>query len=52
MKQELNSSFNAIITEVDSANVRSSEAHKAIGFKELKTYTSNGQEWELILLEI
>jgi len=52
MKQELNTSFDAVITEVDSANVRSSNAHKAIGFEELKTYTSNGQEWELIVLEI
>ncbi|MDG2193434.1 MAG: GNAT family N-acetyltransferase [Polaribacter sp.] len=52
MKQEVHNSFNAIITEVDVKNVRSSNAHKAIGFKELKTYTSNGQEWELILLEV
>ena len=52
MKQELQGSFDAIITEVDSANIRSSNAHKAVGFKELKKYTSNHQEWELIVLKI
>ncbi len=52
MKQELQGSFDAIITEVDSANTRSSNAHKAIGFKELKKYIFNHQVWELIVLNI
>lgn len=52
MAEELNHEFDAIITEVDSKNRRSSNAHSAIGFKVLKTYTSNDQLWELISLEI
>ena len=50
MKQHVSSEFNAIITEVALQNKPSSKAHKAIGFEVLKTYTLNGQEWELILL--
>ncbi|MFD1161635.1 GNAT family N-acetyltransferase [Hwangdonia seohaensis] len=50
MAQELKHKFDAIITEVDIKNKRSSYAHKAIGFKVLKNYTSNGQFWEIISL--
>jgi len=49
MKVELKSSYNKIITEVDSSNIRSLQAHYAIGFKHLKTYNSQGQNWELIV---
>lgn len=52
MKDELQGKFNAIITEVDALNIRSSNAHKAIGFKELVKYESDGQLWELIVLKI
>lgn len=48
MKQEVN--FDAIITEVDALNTRSSNAHKAIGFDEICKYESGGQLWELIIL--
>jgi len=44
--------FDIIVTEVDIKNVRSSNAHKAVGFKLLKTYTSHNQLWEIISLEI
>ena len=50
MKQNISKEYNAIITEVDVKNVRSSNAHKAIGFKILKEHQSNNQNWELILL--
>jgi predicted GNAT superfamily acetyltransferase len=52
MAQQLKNDFDAIITEVDTSNVRSSNAHKAVGFKLLKNYTSNDQLWEIISLEI
>lgn len=52
MAQTLKHDFNAIITEVDTKNKRSSAAHKAVGFKFLKNYTSNNQLWEIISLEI
>ncbi len=50
MKENISDTFTAIITEVDVQNVRSSNAHKAIGFTELKKYMAKNQEWELILL--
>ncbi|MBT8309787.1 MAG: GNAT family N-acetyltransferase [Flavobacteriaceae bacterium] len=52
MAQELNPEFDAIITEVDITNVRSSVAHQAVGFKVLKTHTAYGQNWEIISLDI
>jgi len=51
MKQELQSDFDMIITEVDVANTRSLDAHYAVGFKLLQSYHSNQQEWALISLD-
>lgn len=48
MKAETQAEFVSIITEVDAKNIRSLNAHYAIGFKHLKTYSSGGQDWELI----
>lgn len=42
--------FDCVITEVDSKNTRSMEAHYAIGFRKISTYVSDGHEWDLILL--
>lgn len=50
MKQNISDKYNAIITEVDVKNVRSSNAHKAVGFEVINIYQSNNQDWELILL--
>lgn len=52
MEKEFSTTFDAIITEVDTNNIRSSNAHKAVGFQLLKKYTANNQLWEIILLEI
>ena len=43
--------FSKIITEVDTQNIRSINAHSAIGFKELKRYHDGKKEWSLICLE-
>ncbi|MEA1787237.1 GNAT family N-acetyltransferase [Arenibacter sp. GZD96] len=43
--------YRHIITEVDAQNERSLQAHYAVGFKDLKKYTSGGQDWKLIGLE-
>jgi len=51
MKLELKNQFDCIITEVDAKNIRSSNAHKAIGFELLKTYTASNKIWELIILK-
>lgn len=52
MAQELKHEFEAIITEVDTTNTRSSSAHKAVGFNVLTNYTSNNQLWEVIILKL
>ncbi|RIA08381.1 acetyltransferase (GNAT) family protein [Flavobacteriaceae bacterium MAR_2010_72] len=49
MKDELSLEYDALITEVDVLNTRSSQAHKAVGFEVLKNYSSNNQNWELII---
>ncbi|MFV9549700.1 GNAT family N-acetyltransferase [Algibacter sp. PT7-4] len=49
MQQQLNKEYDAIITEVDTKNLRSLNAHKAVGFKTLTTYISNNQEWAVII---
>ncbi|WP_378179523.1 GNAT family N-acetyltransferase [Aquimarina sp. SS2-1] len=48
MKSELKEKYDLLITEVASNNLRSLKAHKAIGFKNLITYESDGIEWHLI----
>lgn len=42
--------YPVIITEIASENLRSLKAHKRVGFKHLKSYTSPyGQDWEIVL---
>ncbi|MCM4171265.1 N-acetyltransferase [Arenibacter sp. TNZ] len=50
MKNTIQPYFTSIITEVDASNLRSLEAHYAVGFKDLKTYSAGGQDWKLIVL--
>lgn len=52
MKEEFTGIHHSIITEVDEENTRSMNAHKAIGFKTLKTYSGNNHNWEIIYLDI
>ncbi|WP_291864988.1 GNAT family N-acetyltransferase [Maribacter sp.] len=51
MKVAIRNEYASIITEVDAKNIRSINAHRAVGFKHLKTYHSLGQDWELIILK-
>lgn len=48
--KEVCADYDWIITEVDTANLRSIKAHQAIGFKELVSYESQNQTWSLIYL--
>ena len=48
MKNELTSKFDMVITEVDSTNLRSLNAHKAVGFKSVKSYKAGLQTWVLV----
>ena len=50
MLEEIKSEFNCIITEVDSTNTASLQAHYAVGFELLSRYQSGGHDWELIRL--
>lgn len=50
MKAHIQPQFKVIITEVDIKNTRSLNAHYGVGFIDLKTYNSGGQEWKLIVL--
>ena len=52
MKMQLSNSFDAIITEVDRKNIRSLNAHYAIGFNILYSYRSNNQDWEILIWDI
>jgi len=52
MKQEMGSTFDMIITEVDVKNTRSLNAHYAIGFKTLYSYRSNHQDWKILYLNL
>ncbi|MDO1502351.1 GNAT family N-acetyltransferase [Winogradskyella maritima] len=49
---ELQSEFDALVTEVNVKNRRSSEAHKAVGFELLDVHTEGGEDWELIILKL
>lgn len=48
MQAKTKKDFSRIITEIDARNTRSLQAHYTIGFKEVHTYTSGGQEWKIV----
>ena len=52
MRSELLTQYNPIVTEVDAENVRSLNAHYAVGFKDLLVYTSGERRWHLIRWDI
>jgi predicted GNAT family N-acyltransferase len=49
MRQELHQQYDLLITEIDSSNKRSIDAHYAVGFKQLHTYYANNQDWEIVV---
>jgi predicted GNAT family N-acyltransferase len=50
MKETTFPEFDAIVTEVAATNMRSLEAHYAIGFKTLSKHRTNDRDWFLIYL--
>ena len=48
-REELQPQFDYLITEVATINIRSMQAHEAIGFKIIDTYLEAGIEWNIIL---
>lgn len=51
MREAVQPEFKLIITEVDAENIRSLRAHYAVGFTDLATYRSGGQNWKVIVLK-
>lgn len=47
-REELQNDFDCLLTEVATSNQRSLNAHLSVGFKILKTQTTDGISWELI----
>ena len=47
-RHELQNNFDCLFTEVATANTRSLQAHKAVGFYVLQTQVTDGISWELI----
>lgn len=52
MAENFSGEFSRIITEVDTLNSRSLNAHKAIGFTEICEYKAAGQVWKVISWDI
>ena len=48
MRRELRQQYDTLITEIDSRNKRSIDAHYAIGFKQLQMYNADNQDWEIV----
>ncbi|MFV7233928.1 GNAT family N-acetyltransferase [Flavobacterium sp. ZB4R12] len=48
-KEELQHKFDYLITEVAAINLRSMQAHEAIGFKTIDNYEENGIVWNIML---
>lgn len=48
MRNELQKKYDFLITEVASNNIRSLQAHQAVGFTTLITYESDNIQWHLI----
>lgn len=52
MTQEFKNQFGSIITLIDVKNVRSINAHRAVGFKLLKNFSQRDKSLDLVILEI
>jgi GNAT superfamily N-acetyltransferase len=48
-KEELQHQFDYLITEVAAINLRSMQAHEAVGFKIIDTYQEDGIVWNIML---
>lgn len=44
--------YSSIITEIDSRNQRSLNAHESVGFKFLKDFTTGNKEWRIVWLKV
>jgi L-amino acid N-acyltransferase YncA len=44
--------FTSIITEIDTQNQRSLNAHEAVGFKKLADYPADDKIWRIVILKV
>ena len=44
--------YSSIITEIDAENIRSINAHNALGFKTISEYPANNQVWKIVAMKI
>lgn len=49
MKEDFSTKYDKLITEVDQKNLRSIQAHKAVGFEDLCAYESQGVFWDVVV---
>jgi len=47
-KSELEEQFDFLVTEIDVTNVRSLQAHEAVGFKIIDSYEEDGIVWNIV----
>ncbi len=52
LAQRMSHSFDYIITEISSYNLRSMRAHENYGFDLLLNYTADGEEWNIVIIDI
>ncbi|MFV8371783.1 GNAT family N-acetyltransferase [Flavobacterium sp. LB2P6] len=48
-REELHRQFDYLITEIAAINLRSMQAHKAVGFKIIDTYEEDGIVWNIMI---
>lgn len=49
MRDELHEQYDVLITEIDSSNERSINAHQAIGFEQLHLFTADDHDWKIVV---
>ncbi len=52
LKQQMAPHFDYMITDISSTNTRSIRAHEKFGFETIDTYSSDGTEWQVVLLNL
>lgn len=52
MKEAMAQEYEAIVTEIATKNVRSMQAHAAVGFEVIDIYEAETEEWAIVALSI
>lgn len=49
MKRQMSPHFKYVVTEIATRNTRSIRAHEKVGFKEIKIFSDEQEEWSIVL---